>query len=1639
MTYAKVNIHKYDVDCHYSCQKCSSSGSSSCLECLSDGNRFLENSICKCQANYYDENNELFCQRCRFPCLNCQGKQNQDCLSCKNSMFLFGNECKCGEHQFFNYVNYQCEGLKNKIFQIDCHPTCSKCNGSLNSNCVKCNQEQYTLLQSNICICKDGYYRSIDNNCYQCDINCKTCSGPTNNDCLSCYNNKSGSSCDCPYGYYQPQLVPNTSFCFKCHPTCQTCSNSGEFNCLTCYAFATLQPDSNMCLCDLGFVWNGNSCSICDTACGNRCIFDPNNCCVAPCVQCFNPNCSTCDGTQACTSCQQGKTGANCNLSCDPNCKGCDRTDKTLCTSCNSPFVVVGGICSCPSGQELSGSTCVSGPTCPDGFYGAGCSSVCHLSCRRCYGSSNTQCNLCKNNAYVSGTCVCNLGYYMDGTYNCFPCHYSCRQCTGSSTHCTDCNYSHRTLDGSNQCVCDMGYYDFGIPICQPTNIACGVYCGNCQFISSAYQCQACALSGTFRLNNLASNCPCQDGYFDNGSMICEQCNYKCFKCASSTSCTICSGNRDSSNNCDCLSGYDEQNKICVLISVTANQVVIDYNSVITKTYDFENCNITNFANIDTCQCLDGYFMQNSKCLRKQFIYIPIACHRKCKTCSIISTNCIECSTNYINPPSCSCVNGFQLIDQVCVSCNQHCVLCSNNQCSTCISPLIIDTDNTCQCNTGYYFDQSSNSCSNCQTQCYQCKYQSDYCTKCNFNRILPFKCVCPEGTYEVSQSQPCENCSKRCFTCETNASTCIQCATLRINSPSCICPDGYYESSNLDCLKCSKKCQTCELSATNCLLCSSNRSTSECQCNEGYYENNNEVCIKCNVKCKTCNGSNENDCLTCDLTRNFIQSNTSCLCKKGYYYENNTCNVCVQEVVECQTNYCGDGIKQPYEQCDDWNKTNRDGCNSQCKVEEGYQCTLIQNLQLSPLINYSSCIQCADVNCKSCPNIELCFQCKSGYFLNKNQCSPCDLHCKECSGPSKKQCKSCLFETFQTEDCQLCEDTQGLYLEFGNCISKCGDGMIRLTEQCDDGNTVDGDGCSSNCKLEQHWVCSSNNSTQSKCDIADPPIATITFEDPISIYQSNRFGVIKINKIMQIDQIKAQQLWLQEIKGMNQTNYFIEFGYDVNYNQSTSQITLNINLYESQQNMIYQITFTNYLPSDSEGQQLSTQFLEYQLGDFYKVSQLQMTTAATSKKVGLFFLATLGGAAIIGLLMQSLEFYWNTLDMLQLFSYLAYINVKFPYLHLEFLAIFKFVQMDFLNDLMPISFIQIGENENYHNYPLLVERDVQENLLLNLSSIFVTYGLPFLIYFVCRLITKLNHKYLFDQILISDSRSLGPCQIKLYVYQILYYINKTANIYERSFFFQILLRVHLSSLLDLNFAIFTTVYCWTQHQEITLNDTLQYLFANLIILAQLVIIIILSDSMLVKKYQFESIQYKLKYGSLFEGFQIIGIQNRQAALLQPFKKILFMASLLVFFNNALYQIGLLTSLQMISAIISIVLQPSENTLETTKAIIQDFGILISLNFILIYYVQDNFNYFSQDTIEWISYFQIGVYILMLSTQILIDCYMQIKFLFKKYPKLKQCSAKKEGTPVISDNTNYYLRQQFIVIQPIKRPIKFKE
>jgi cysteine-rich repeat protein len=73
------------------------------------------------------------------------------------------------------------------------------------------------------------------------------------------------------------------------------------------------------------------------------------------------------------------------------------------------------------------------------------------------------------------------------------------------------------------------------------------------------------------------------------------------------------------------------------------------------------------------------------------------------------------------------------------------------------------------------------------------------------------------------------------------------------------------------------------------------------------------------------------------------------------------------------------------------------------------------------------------------------------------------------------------------------CQEECGYECSGGNasvadiCKTFCGDGVRRDgIEDCDDGNTVNNDGCSSGCQVEVEWTCSMPHCSQSICQQPD-------------------------------------------------------------------------------------------------------------------------------------------------------------------------------------------------------------------------------------------------------------------------------------------------------------------------------------------------------------------------------------------------------------------------------------------------------------------------------------------------------------------------------------------------------------------------
>jgi len=196
----------------------------------------------------------------------------------------------------------------------------------------------------------------------------------------------------------------------------------------------------------------------------------------------------------------------------------------------------------------------------------------------------------------------------------------------------------------------------------------------------------------------------------------------------------------------------------------------------------------------------------------------------------------------------------------------------------------------------------------------------------------------------------------------------------------------------------------------------------------------------------------------------------------------------------------CGDHFIEGTEECDDGNMTAGDGCSSDCKLECGWEC---------PPGAVCRAAKCGDgiVAGKE--------QCDDGNTTDGDGCSAiCTLESKpasvaegwvcttpvaggadggadggasSCKGPTT--CTTSVCGNKVVEGSEQCDDGNTVSGDGcspfcrlepvcppggGACSTVCGSGLLLPGDkkQCDDGNTVSGDGCSSTCTIEPGFNC---------------------------------------------------------------------------------------------------------------------------------------------------------------------------------------------------------------------------------------------------------------------------------------------------------------------------------------------------------------------------------------------------------------------------------------------------------------------------------------------------------------------------------------------------------------------------------------
>ena len=237
----------------------------------------------------------------------------------------------------------------------------------------------------------------------------------------------------------------------------------------------------------------------------------------------------------------------------------------------------------------------------------------------------------------------------------------------------------------------------------------------------------------------------------------------------------------------------------------------------------------------------------------------------------------------------------------------------------------------------------------------------------------------------------------------------------------------------------------------------------------------------------------------------------------------------------------CGDGILDDGEECDDGNTEDGDGCDSECRVEPGWHCegepsVCVHTCGDGIRQEWEECdgsdlgghtcesmgegFTGGELGCNedctfdtfwcilpSCGDGVLDFgeECDEGE--NNSNSGSCLVNCRkavcgdgflwegveECDdGPMNSDTAPNACRT----DCRLPRCGDGVVDSGEECddgpmnsnttpnacrtdcrLPRCGDGIVDSGEECDDGNNISGDGCSSDCRIENlpilHWLSS--------------------------------------------------------------------------------------------------------------------------------------------------------------------------------------------------------------------------------------------------------------------------------------------------------------------------------------------------------------------------------------------------------------------------------------------------------------------------------------------------------------------------------------------------------------------------------------
>ncbi|CAD8081493.1 unnamed protein product [Paramecium primaurelia] len=880
--------------------------------------------------------------------------------------------------------------------------------------------------------------------------------------------------------------------------------------------------------------------------------------------------------------------------------------------------------------------------------------------------------------------------------------------------------------------------------------------------------------------------------------------------------------------------------------------------------------------------------------------------------------------------------------------------------------PCIWDIDKciTIQCN--YYLSESI--CEN-----------STLNTKCIWDHIN-LKCIVLDcNNIIIDQNHSCLDYTKYCIneSCKT-----IECEDFQYdNDNQCqqIFTDKHCISDGQSCLQ-RLNCQDCHYQ----ICCNFDRNLNDCiwisgQC---YDRNCNSMpiipftydeCIAVQIECtiKSQGG--------CQLKTNcnFYKDESECLIDLNEYncIWEQSLQQCFSDM--CQS-LCGDGlVTYPYEECDDTNNLPYDGCY-ECKIQCSLGCLICESqvcLKCNPLgwIYNQNTQQCDSI----CGDgiITILEKCDDGNFIQYDGCYECDYQCSiECLNCYQGICQECPF---------------GFYPYNSNCNTQCGDGIVIIEkEECDDSNLYNHDGCNNKCQIENNWKCIIQDQL-SHCFQQDYPIPLLqminnkpnhlllAFTQPImlsqSIYNSDDFIKSISITILKIDK--------------KQFNFTLIPIIELSKELMDIQYTIDLQFQVSIKNPILNLSFDSYLIINELGNNPSSN-ITIKLSNIEQLTNLQKTITDKATQFNTIVIYIIIGIAILSIFLGNFEIFWNLLDNLQQLSYIKYININYPINFQVFLAIFDLVSLQPLQNYLQLD--QIFGKVMQQNTPKIQYNigkfeffETECFFGTNLQSFIIILLTSIINYWISKLFIKLLIKSKYSN-LINHFDGFIKCTIQKLV-TFLYSLQSLALLYIKSFFYQGLIRIYLSSYYDLTFSSLLQMVTFSQSSIL-----LQICSALSIVIFAFNLISILGF------YSQSLISHKIiKLKMFFQGINTKSNKwNAQYQTILLIKKITFICALILLQVIPICQTLFISFQSVIFTLYIILSKPMYQSYENLKIII--FETSIYLNCIL--FLCHNMDYFYQYRIQ-IGWANIILFSVNLIGCLIVDILQQFKILKSKLCK----------------------------------------